>query len=130
MPDLRSGVRQSKRGKNVEENPAVLAPTPRRGTRRGNNLKAPLLKSPLNNPVNPANPSPMSRPAGRGRGRQTNQDKNAEIFGAGVGGRGRAVIDGRAKEIAAIPDVVAEKSADKLAVAEEEGSTSPLPERV
>ncbi|KAL8102390.1 casein kinase 1-like protein HD16 [Apium graveolens] len=130
MPDLRSGVRQSKRGKNVEDNPAVVAPAPRRGTRRGNTLKAAVLRSPVNNPVNPANPSPMSRPAGRGKGRQTNQEKNAEIFGAGVGGRGRAVLDARAKEMAAIPDVVAEKSAEKLAAAEEEGSTSPLPERV
>lgn len=131
MPDLRSGVRQSKRIKNVQENAAVLVPTPRRGTRRGNTSKAPVLNLPSDNPVNPASLYPMSRPAGRGRGgRHINQEKNAEIPGAGIGGRGRPVLDLRGKEIIAIPDVVAERTAEKLAVAEEEGNTSPLPERV
>ncbi|CAK9150884.1 unnamed protein product [Ilex paraguariensis] len=38
MPDLRSGVRRSKRVNNVEENPVFVVPTPRCGTGRGSRL--------------------------------------------------------------------------------------------
>uniref|UniRef100_A0A5B7AZF8 non-specific serine/threonine protein kinase n=1 Tax=Davidia involucrata TaxID=16924 RepID=A0A5B7AZF8_DAVIN len=132
MPDLRSGVRRSKRVNNVQDNPAVLVPTPRRGTGRGNNSKAPVLKSPPHNPVNPAYLYPRPTLAGRGRGcRPMDQDNNAELFGVGVGGKGRTGLGVAAKEVATIPDkLVAEKSAEKLAAVEGEGSTSPLPERV
>ncbi|KAM7509498.1 hypothetical protein LguiA_019951 [Lonicera macranthoides] len=129
MPDLRSGARQTKKVNNVEENPAILAPTSRRGTRRGNAPKALVVKSPpVNNPATPASLYPMPRGAGRGRGCRVNQDKNVELFGAGLGGRGRACLDGVK---AAIPvELVAEKTAEKLAAVEEEGNTTPLPERV
>ncbi|KAA8523103.1 hypothetical protein F0562_009526 [Nyssa sinensis] len=132
MPDLRREVRRSKRVNNVQENPAVLVPTPRRGTGRGNSSKAPVLKSPPLDPVNPASLCPRPRLAGRGRGSgPMNQDKNAELFGIGVGGRARTGLNIAAKEVVAIPDeLVGEKSAEKLAAAEGEGSTSPLPERV
>ncbi|XP_050216855.1 casein kinase 1-like protein HD16 [Mercurialis annua] len=62
--------------------------------------------------------------AGRGRGsRAMNQDKNAKLLGAGAHGRGRAGLDFPARQ-------AVDKSAEKLAAGEEEGSTSPLPERV
>ncbi|KAJ9548697.1 hypothetical protein OSB04_021240 [Centaurea solstitialis] len=122
MPDLRRGVRQAKKANNVEDNAAVLAPTTRRGTRRG---KAQALKSPAAGPAVPGYPYPMPRPAGRGRGsRPTDQDKNPEIFGAGVG-RTPLNLD------VGVNQLVVGKSAEKLAAdAEDEGSTSPLPERV
>ncbi|KAK3041657.1 hypothetical protein RJ639_001467 [Escallonia herrerae] len=131
MPDLRSGVRQSKRVNNIEENPAVLAPTPRRSTRRGTG-KAPVLKPPPPSPANPAYPYPMPRAAGRGRGcRLMNEDKNPKINNPAVGTRGCFGLDGGVKEMITIPDEnVAERNADKLAVAEEEGSATPLPDRV
>ncbi|KAI3771530.1 hypothetical protein L6452_02695 [Arctium lappa] len=68
----------------------------------------------------------MPRPAGRGRGsRPTDQDKNPEIFGAGVG---RAPLN---LDVGVCNQLVVGKSAEKLAAdAEDEGSTSPLPERV
>ena len=130
MPDLRSGTRQTKKVNNVEENPAVLAPTSRRGTRRGKSPKAPFVKSPpVNGPATPASLYPMPRGAGRGRGCRINQDKNVEPFGAGLGGRGRACLDVGVK--APIPvELVVEKTAEKLAAVEEEGNTTPLPERV
>ncbi|KAK3034359.1 hypothetical protein RJ639_032257 [Escallonia herrerae] len=131
MPDLRSGVRQSKRVNNIEENPAVLAPTPRRSTRRGTGM-APVLKPPPPSPANPAYPYPMPRAAGRGRGcRLMNQDKNPKINNPAVGTRGCFGLDGGVKEMITIPDEnVAERNADKLAVVEEEGSATPLPDRV
>ncbi|XP_021643046.2 casein kinase 1-like protein HD16 isoform X1 [Hevea brasiliensis] len=62
--------------------------------------------------------------AGRGRGsRAMNQDENAKLLVGGVRGRGRAGLDLPARQ-------AVEKSAEKLAAGEEEGSTSPLPERV
>lgn len=132
MPVLRSGVRRSKRVNDVQNNTAELIPTAGRGAGRRKIPKAPVLKSPLQNPVEPAYLSPMSRPAGRGRGcRAINQDKNAKPFGAGVGGLGHTGLNLPAREVVAINDeLVGEKSADKLAPIEEEGSASPLPERV
>lgn len=124
MPDLRRGVRQAKKANNVENNAApVLAPNPRRGTRR---TKNPAPKAPAAGPVAPAYPYPMPRPAGRGRGsRPTDQDRNPEIFGGGVG---RAPLN---LDVGALNPLVVGKSAEKLAAdAEDEGSTSPLPERV
>ncbi|GKB02394.1 casein kinase 1-like protein HD16 [Tanacetum coccineum] len=124
MPDLRRGVRQAKKANNVENNAApVLAPNPRRGTRR---TKNPAPKAPVAGPVAPAYPYPMPRPAGRGRGsRPTDQDKNPEIFGGGVG---RTPLN---LDVGTLNPLVVGKSAEKLAAdAEDEGSTSPLPERV
>ncbi|XP_065848989.1 casein kinase 1-like protein HD16 isoform X2 [Euphorbia lathyris] len=61
---------------------------------------------------------------GRGRGtRAMNHDDNAKLLGTGVRGRGRAGLDLPARQ-------AVEKSAEKLAAGEDEGSTSPLPERV
>jgi serine/threonine protein kinase len=141
MPDLRSGARQTRKKTNNnagEANPeAALIPTTcRRGTRRGVN-KAPVAKSPV---------VVAAMPRGRGRGRGCrgggaggiNQEKNVlEVFGGGGGGgrRGRgACLDVGIRGTAAIPVdlVVAEKTADKLVVnnTEEEGNTSPLPERI
>ncbi|XP_071723813.1 casein kinase 1-like protein HD16 [Rutidosis leptorrhynchoides] len=123
MPDLRRGVRQAKKATNVEDNTAILAPTTRRGTRRG---KAQALKTPAVGPAAPTYPYPMPRPAGRGRGsRPTDQDKNLEIFGGGIG---RAPLN---LEVGGCNQLVVGNGAEKLAAdAEDEGSTSPLPERV
>lgn len=130
MPDLRSGVRRAKKVNVVQENTAVLVPTARRGAGRGIGSKAPITKSPRQKPVNPTSLFPMPRPAGRGRGRATNQDKNAKALGAGIGGLGRTDLDLPVREVVAInKELVVEKGADKMAV-EEEGSTSPLPDRV
>ncbi|XP_060668709.1 casein kinase 1-like protein HD16 isoform X2 [Ziziphus jujuba] len=108
MPDLRSGVRRSKRVNNVQENPAVIVPPTRPGVAKG--------------------------PTGRGRGRGTramNQGKNAKPIGAGVGGQGHTGLDLPIGKLVAVRDeLVAQKSAEKLAAAEDEGSTSPLPERI
>ena len=60
-----------------------------------------------------------------------NQGKNAKPLGAGAGGRGRGALDLPGREVVAIQDEpVVQKSAEKLAAAGKEGSTSPLPERV
>ncbi|KAK4604209.1 hypothetical protein RGQ29_012637 [Quercus rubra] len=108
MPDLRSGVRRSKRVNNVQENADVVVPAVCPGAGKG--------------------------PAGRGRGRgfrTMNQGKNAKPLGAGAGGRGRGALDLPGREVVAIQDEpVVQKSAEKLAAAGKEGSTSPLPERV
>lgn len=132
MPDLRSGVRRSKRINDIQENAAALAPTIRRGAGRGDDSKAQAIKSPSPKPCNPAYFYPRPKPAGRGRGsRAMNQDKNGKLLGTGVGGRGRVGLDLAAREVVAIPDeVVAEKGAEKLAAVEEEGNASPLPEKV
>ncbi|XP_057968726.1 casein kinase 1-like protein HD16 [Malania oleifera] len=132
MPDLRSGVRRSKRVNNAQENAAVLVPTARRAAGRGNGSKAPIVKTPPSNPVNPVDLHPRPRPVGRGRGaRAMNQDKNAEFLGAGFGGQGRTGLDLAAGEaIHNRNELVAEKGAEKIAAVEEEGSTGPLPERV
>ncbi|WCJ42441.1 Protein kinase family protein [Euphorbia peplus] len=62
--------------------------------------------------------------AGRGRGtRAMNHDENAKLLGTGVRGRGRAGLDLPARQ-------AVDKSAEKLAAGEDEGSTTPLPERV
>ncbi|KAF5812654.1 putative protein-serine/threonine kinase CK1-CK1-Pl family [Helianthus annuus] len=109
MPDLRRGVRQSKKIINTNDNDddVVVAPTPRRGTRRG---KAQTPKA------------PMPRPAGRGRGgRATKQDKNVELFG----GRGPQLnLD------AALRDQLVVGAEKNVANGEEEGSSDPVPERV
>ncbi|XP_041004881.1 casein kinase 1-like protein HD16 isoform X1 [Juglans microcarpa x Juglans regia] len=107
MPDLRSGVRRSKRVNNVHENPPVVVPTAWPGVGKG----------PVGN--------------GRGRGlRAMNQGKISKPLGAGVGGRGRGGLDLPGRQVVAIQDeLVVHKSAEKLA-AEEEPSSSPLPERV
>ncbi|XAR53322.1 Non-specific serine/threonine protein kinase [Bertholletia excelsa] len=131
MPDLRSGVRRSKRVNNVQENPAVLVPTPQRGTGRGNRSKATVQRTPPCSPVNPADPCSRPKPAGRGRGRRAmNQDKNAEHFAA-TGGRGRTNLATAVREVAAIPgELAAVRSAEKLAATDKDGNLSPLPERV
>ncbi|KAG2718501.1 hypothetical protein I3843_03G216000 [Carya illinoinensis] len=107
MPDLRSGVRRSKRVNNVHENPPVVVPTVWPGVGKG--------------------------PAGNGRGRglrAMNQGKISKPLGAGVGGRGRGGLDLPGRQVVAIQDeLVVHKSAEKLA-AEEEPSSSPIPERV
>ncbi|KAG6723706.1 hypothetical protein I3842_03G221400 [Carya illinoinensis] len=107
MPDLRSGVRPSKRVNNVHENPPVVVPTVWPGVGKG--------------------------PAGNGRGRglrAMNQGKISKPLGAGVGGRGRGGLDLPGRQVVAIQDeLVVHKSAEKLA-AEEEPSSSPIPERV
>lgn len=136
MPDLRRGVRQAKKANNnnnnnnnIDENAPILAPTPRRGTRRG---KAQAQKAPAagvgSGPVGPAYPYPMPRPAGRGRGTRATEDKNPELFGTGVG-RAHLNLD---VGVCNNNPLVVGKSAEKLAAndAEDEGSTSPLPERV
>ncbi|GJV64407.1 casein kinase 1-like protein HD16, partial [Tanacetum coccineum] len=110
MPDLRRGVRQAQKVINIDNDDDVVAPAPRRGTRRG---KAPAQKA-----VNP-----MPRAAGRGRGgRAINQDKKVEIIGA------------RAPQLnldVALRDQLVVGNAEKaVANGEEEGSTSPVPERV
>ncbi|KAI3754260.1 hypothetical protein L1987_54039 [Smallanthus sonchifolius] len=109
MPDLRRGVRQSKKIVNTNNDEVIVAPTPRRGTRRG---KAQTPKA------------PMPRPAGRGRGgRAMNQDKNVELFG----GRGPQLN----LDVALRDQLVVGKTVEKaIANGEEEGSTSPVPERV
>ncbi|THG13937.1 hypothetical protein TEA_014711 [Camellia sinensis var. sinensis] len=117
MPDLRGGVRRSKRVNNVQENPAVLVPTTRHGIGRGNGSKAAVL-----------NTYTRPRLAGRGRGRRAmNQNKNAELFDTGGGDERPTDLNGEARAVAAIPN---ELAAEKLAAVEEEGSTSPLPQRV
>ncbi|KAI8565544.1 hypothetical protein RHMOL_Rhmol03G0268300 [Rhododendron molle] len=134
MPDLRSGIPKSKRVNNILENPAVLVPTRRRGSGRGKGSKAAVLKSPPLSPVDPGHPSTRPRSVGRGRGRgwkAMNQDKNAELFGTGIGARVHAGFDPEMREVAAIPaELAVERSAKQLAAAEGEGSTNPLPERV
>ncbi|KAK9059472.1 hypothetical protein SSX86_020174 [Deinandra increscens subsp. villosa] len=125
MPDLRRGVRQAKKANNnvVNNAAALVAPAPRRGTRRG---KVQALKSPAASPVVPGYPYPMPRPAGRGRGsRPTDQDKNLDIFGGGVGRSPLNLDVGVGNQLAV------GRSAEKMVIdAEDEGSTSPLPERV
>ncbi|XP_062148104.1 casein kinase 1-like protein HD16 [Alnus glutinosa] len=106
MPDMRSGVRRSKRVNNVQENPSIVVTTVRPGTGKGL--------------------------AGRGRGRGFGamDQENAKPLGAGAGGLGRGGLDLPKKEVAAIQDErMVQKCAEKLA-AEAEGSTSPLPEKV
>lgn len=131
MPDLRSGVRRSKRVNDVQNNAAELVPTVRRGAGRGKISKAPVLKSPPVGPVEPAYINPMSRPAGRGRGcRAINQDKNVKPFDAGVGGLGRTGLNLPPREVIAINDeLVVEKSADKLPPIGDDAA-NPLPERI
>ncbi|XP_023735961.1 casein kinase 1-like protein HD16 [Lactuca sativa] len=126
MPDLRRGVRQAKKVINLDNNNnddddvvVVVAPTTRRGTRRG---KAQAPKA------TPAYPIPMPRPGGRGRGvRGIEHDKNGEIFGGVGGGRGPHLN----LDVGIRDQLVVGKSAEKLVVnGEEEGSSSPVPERV
>ncbi|KAL4563946.1 hypothetical protein LXL04_027995 [Taraxacum kok-saghyz] len=130
MPDLRRGVRQAKKAINLDNNNnnnnndevVVVAPTTRRGARRGRG-QAPKAPAP--------NPIPMPRPAGRGRGGRAgiDQDKNGEMFGAGGGGGGRGPQLNL--DVGIRDQLVVGKSAEKLVVnGEEEGSSSPVPERV
>ncbi|KAI3724875.1 hypothetical protein L1987_64642 [Smallanthus sonchifolius] len=110
MPDLRRGVRQSKKTINVNNDDAIVAPAPRRGTRRGK-AQAPN--------------APMPRPAGRGRGGRgiVNQDQNVEL----LGGRGPQLN----LDVALRDQLVVGKNVENVvADGEEEGSTSPVPERV
>ncbi|KAJ0030590.1 hypothetical protein Pint_13154 [Pistacia integerrima] len=62
-------------------------------------------------------------PAGRGRGSRAMNQENAKRFAAGVHGRGGTGLDLPAKQ-------VVEKKAEKLLAVEEEGSMSPLPEKI
>ncbi|XP_030488630.1 casein kinase 1-like protein HD16 isoform X2 [Cannabis sativa] len=103
MADPRSGVRRSKRVNNAQDNPAILVP--------------------------PACPVPTSR--GRGRGsRAMNQGKNVKLIGAGISAQGNTGFDLPVGNLISVRELAAQKSAEKLAVADDEGSTSPLPERV
>jgi folylpolyglutamate synthase/dihydropteroate synthase len=47
MPDMRSGVRRSKRVNNVQGNPSIVVTTVRPGTGKGKGSKATVLKSTL-----------------------------------------------------------------------------------
>ncbi|KAH1067689.1 hypothetical protein J1N35_032676 [Gossypium stocksii] len=100
MPDLKGGIRRSKRINDNQETPAVLATTALRGgANRG-------------------------RGRGRGRGRRAmNQDDNLVLVGPAACGRGCTGINLPVKH-------PVEKTAERLVAVEEEGSTSPLPERV
>ncbi|KHG22741.1 Casein kinase I isoform delta [Gossypium arboreum] len=98
MPDLKGGIRRSKRINDNQETPAVLATTAQRGG--------------------------ANRGRGRGRGRRAmNQDDNAVLVGPGACGRGCSGLNLPVKH-------PVEKTAERLVAVEEEGSTSPLPERV
>lgn len=102
MPDLRSGIPKSKRVTNIQENPAVLVPTRRRGSGRGNGSKAAAVKSPP-----------------------------PEFFGAGIGAQVHIGLDPEMRDLAGVPaELAVDRSAKQLAAAEGEGSTNPLPERV
>ncbi|KAJ0953880.1 putative kinase-like domain superfamily, kinase, ATP binding protein [Helianthus annuus] len=108
MPDLRRGVRQSKKPVNVDnaDADAIVVPTARRGTRRG---KAQAPKA------------PMPRPAGRGRGGRAmvNQNNNVEL----IGGRGPQLnLDVALRDQLVVGNVAENLVAD----CEEEGSTSPV----
>lgn len=60
-----------------------------------------------------------------------NQGKNSKLFGAGVGGQGNAGLDLPKRDLVAVHDeLVDQKGAQKLTAIEDEGSSSPLPERV
>ncbi|XP_044471724.1 casein kinase 1-like protein HD16 isoform X2 [Mangifera indica] len=61
--------------------------------------------------------------AGRGRGSRAMNQENTKRFAAGIHGRGGRGLDLPAKQIV-------EKKAEKLLAAEEEGSMSPLPEKI
>ncbi|GMP86155.1 hypothetical protein CsSME_00039039 [Camellia sinensis var. sinensis] len=65
--------------------------------------------------INQANPSIRPKWVGGGRGcRAINQDKNAELFGDGIGGRGHTDLDAAVREVAAIPDELAiERNSEK-----------------
>ncbi|KAF8407035.1 hypothetical protein HHK36_006160 [Tetracentron sinense] len=140
MRDLRSGVRQSrlrsKQVNDVQPIPAILVTTrtaqPRRGAGRGNGPKAPLQKLPLGEPVKPTVASPRARAAVRGRGcRDMNQNRPGELLGSAVGDPGCMGLDLAMRKVAAIRnEVEADQNAEKVVAFEEEGSTSPLPERV
>ncbi|XP_030488629.1 casein kinase 1-like protein HD16 isoform X1 [Cannabis sativa] len=107
MADPRSGVRRSKRVNNAQDNPAILVPPACPGTRI----------------------VPTSR--GRGRGsRAMNQGKNVKLIGAGISAQGNTGFDLPVGNLISVRELAAQKSAEKLAVADDEGSTSPLPERV
>ncbi|KAF4365444.1 hypothetical protein F8388_012809 [Cannabis sativa] len=107
MADPRSGVRRSKRVNNAQDNPAILVPPACPGTRI----------------------VPTSR--GRGRGsRAMNQGKNVKLIGAGISAQGNTGFELPVGNLISVRELAAQKSAEKLAVADDEGSTSPLPERV
>ncbi|CAB4318832.1 unnamed protein product [Prunus armeniaca] len=108
MPDLRSGVRRSKRINYVQDNPAVLVPAARPGAGK------------------------VLTGKGRGRGsRAMHQGKNSKLYGAGVGGQGHTGLDFPERDLVPVHDeLVGQKGAQKLAAIEDEGSTSPLPESV
>ncbi|XP_062096258.1 casein kinase 1-like protein HD16 isoform X1 [Humulus lupulus] len=107
MADPRSGVRRSKRVNNVQDNPAVLVP--------------------------PACPGTRIVPASRGRrrgSRAMNQGKNVKLAGAGIGAHGNTGLDLPVGNLISVRELGVQKSAEKLAVADDEGSTGPLFERV
>ncbi|XP_039058388.1 casein kinase 1-like protein HD16 [Hibiscus syriacus] len=97
-------------------------PDLRGGTRRSKRIN--------DNQENPAAVAPTAqrgtatRGRGRGRGRRAmNQDDNAKLVGPSA-----CVRDGAGINLPARP--VIEKTAERLVAVEEEGSTSPLPEKV
>lgn len=127
MPDLRGGIRRSKRINDNQESPAALAPTARRGA--GDNpfqfhLKLLCFVSVQFTYCFLVYVNPLSVSRGRGRGRRAmNQDDNGKLAGPGACGRGCPGINLPVRQ-------VVEKSAERLVAVEEEGSTSSLPERV
>ncbi|XP_058074816.1 casein kinase 1-like protein HD16 [Magnolia sinica] len=136
-PDLRSGVRQprlrSKQAGDVQPIP-VTGPirTTRRGAGRGKASNEPALGLALAEPVKPVAIAPRARAAGRGQGPQAmNQNKPCKLLAAGVGGEEYADLEVGVREVVAIRDeAVEERSAEKMLGVGEEGSTSPVPERV
>ncbi|XP_077233723.1 casein kinase 1-like protein HD16 [Tasmannia lanceolata] len=124
MPDLRSGVRQpqlrSKQVADIQPNPIVASiRKTRTGVGRGNSVKEVCGAS-------------RGRGAGRGRGLRTmNRNKQCKVLGAPVGTGAYADLEAGVREVVAIRDEAnVERAPEKLVVAEEEGSSSPIPERV
>ncbi|XP_010249770.1 PREDICTED: casein kinase 1-like protein HD16 isoform X2 [Nelumbo nucifera] len=137
MPDLRSGARQaqlrSKQVNDLETTPAVNpVRATRRGTGRGNGSNAPILKQPLVEPVKQAIASPRARAVGRGRGAKgAKPEKPSQPLGRPIEEQIATGLDVAMREVVAVHnEVVAEKSMEKLVAVEEEGNSSPLPERV
>ncbi|OMO90069.1 hypothetical protein CCACVL1_07523 [Corchorus capsularis] len=95
-------------------------PDLRGGTRRSKRIN--------DNLESPAGLAPTTRRGGAGRGRgrgrrAMNQDDNAKLVGPSACGRGCTGVNLPVRQ-------GVEKSAERLVAVEEEGSTSPLPERV
>ncbi|GLJ16407.1 hypothetical protein SUGI_0278400 [Cryptomeria japonica] len=143
MPELRSGVRQprlkSKQVQNLVNLPetnidqALAEQLPNRATRRaagrGRGSNVPAVKVAE---AKPAAGGGRQRIAGRGRGvRSTKLEAPVEVLPLAVQARAEPDLNLIAREaVAAKNQGMDEKSGDKLLGGEEEGSTTPLPERV